>query len=281
LLSCSLGKQLKISLTKDPDTVSNIIKTIKDKALEEEFKRTKFPVWNSFSKQKVFKLNTGVPLNNFMNAQYYGEIGLGTPPQKFQVVFDTGSSNLWVPGSSCRSIACFLHKKYYASESSTYSPNGTEFEIHYGSGNLKGYISNDVLTVGDIEVTEQDFAESTEEPGISFALGKFDGILGLGYDTIAVLRSVPPIYNMIDQGLLEEKQFGVWLNNADEGEGGEIIFGGSNTDHYNPSKLFWAPVTRKGYWEVHLESVHLGPKKKLILVPLKKWEPLLIPEVLC
>ncbi|KAG1741534.1 putative aspartyl-proteinase [Suillus paluster] len=82
-----------------------------------------------------------VPLTHFMNAQYYTEIELGTPPQSFKVILDTGSSNLWVPSSECTSVACESHAKYDSNASSTYKANGSEFSIQYGSGSMDGYMS--------------------------------------------------------------------------------------------------------------------------------------------
>jgi len=198
-----------------------------------------------------------VPVTNFLNAQYFSEISLGTPPQTFKVILDTGSSNLWVPGSECSSIACYLHTKYDASSSSTYRKNGTKFEIRYGSGELSGYISNDVFQIGDLKVKHQDFAEATSEPGLAFAFGRFDGIMGLGYDTISVDGVVPPFYNMIDQGLLDEPVFAFYLGDTNEQQESVATFGGVDESHYT-GKLVKIPLRRKAYWEVDLDAITFG-----------------------
>ncbi|KAL8872387.1 MAG: hypothetical protein Q9174_001978 [Haloplaca sp. 1 TL-2023] len=199
-----------------------------------------------------------VPVSNFLNAQYFSEIAIGTPPQSFKVVLDTGSSNLWVPSQECGSIACYLHTKYDSSSSSSYKKNGSEFEIRYGSGSLSGFVSQDTVQIGDLKIKHQDFAEATSEPGLAFAFGRFDGIMGLGYDTISVNKIVPPFYNMIDQGLLDGPVFAFYLGDTNkDGEESEATFGGINTDRYT-GKMTKIPLRRKAYWEVELDSISYG-----------------------
>ncbi|RYP27034.1 hypothetical protein DL768_011371 [Monosporascus sp. mg162] len=201
--------------------------------------------------------NHPVPITNFMNAQYFSEISIGTPPQDFKVILDTGSSNLWVPSSQCGSIACYLHSKYDSSASSTYKANGSDFEIRYGSGSLSGFVSQDDVTIGDITVTGQDFAEATSEPGLAFAFGRFDGIMGLGFDRLSVNGIVPPFYNMVNQKKIDDAVFAFYLSGESGGDDSEITFGGVDKDHYT-GKITEIPLRRKAYWEVDFDSISFG-----------------------
>ena len=211
-------------------------------------------------KEQSYHADKGHPVavDNFLNAQYFSEIAIGNPPQEFKVVLDTGSSNLWIPSSDCGSIACYLHSKYDHSDSSSYKKNGSDFAIRYGSGSVEGYISQDTVQIGDLKIKNQLFGEATSEPGLAFAFGRFDGILGLGYDTISVNGISPPFYSAIEQGLLDEPVFAFYLGDTNDKESeSEAIFGGVNKDHYT-GPMTKLPLRRKAYWEVDLDAITFG-----------------------
>ncbi|XP_053953863.1 lysosomal aspartic protease-like [Anastrepha ludens] len=205
--------------------------------------------------------STSETLENDYNFAYYGEITIGTPAQDFLVLFDTGSSNLWVPSSTCptSNTACQDHNKYKSSASSTYVANGESFSIEYGSGSLSGYLSQDTVSVAGLSISNQVFAEATDEPGTTFVYEPFDGILGMGYQSIAVDNVVPPFYNLYSQGLVSSDVFSFYLARAGTSIGGEMILGGSDFSYYQ-GELTYTSISEQGYWQFSLDGATIDGK---------------------
>ncbi|NWR92923.1 CATE protein, partial [Furnarius figulus] len=198
------------------------------------------------------------PLINYLDMEYFGQISIGTPPQNFTVVFDTGSSNLWVPSVYCVSKACAGHAKFQPTQSSTYQAVGTPFSIQYGTGSLTGLIGSDQVVVEGVTVSNQQFAESISEPGKAFLDAEFDGILGLAYPSLAVDGITPVFDNMMAQNLVELPLFSVYMSmNPESSLGGELIFGGFDTSRFTGT-LNWVPVTQQGYWQIQLDNIQVG-----------------------
>lgn len=196
------------------------------------------------------------PIHNFVDAQYYGEIELGTPGQVFSVIFDTGSSNVWVPSSICISLACLNHPRYNSKKSSTYKADGRPFEIKYGSGGVKGFVSSDNLSTADGQVTATKFffGEATQVNGISFVAAKFEGIVGLGYRAISVLDLPTYIETLNKQGQIPIQSFSFYLTREASSEGSALIFGGSDNQYYD-GPITYFPVIDQTYYVIKLDSI--------------------------
>lgn len=189
-----------------------------------------------------------VTINDFANAQYYGSLTVGTPPQKLNMVFDTGSSNLWVPIKN----GWFQHHNIYDhSQSSTYKANGTDFSIRYGSGAVSGYFSSDIVNIAGIPFNYT-FAEAsnTKGMGVGYYIAKFDGICGLGWDTLVQGGGKSPISALIASDQLDAPEFAFYLGNSAPGE---MVIGGVDEKHYT-GEFTYVPLSSETYWEVTLDS---------------------------
>ncbi|KAH8301697.1 hypothetical protein KR059_008921, partial [Drosophila kikkawai] len=217
--------------------------------------RLKYTEERGNSWEELHQEPKGVPLSNYLDAQYFGPITIGSPPQSFKVIFDTGSSNLWVPSGSCAysMVACRVHNRYFSKKSYSYQAQGHPFAIHYGSGSLSGFLSKDTVGVAGLQIENQIFAEATDMPGPIFLAAKFDGIFGLGYRSISMLRVKPPFYAMMEQNLLAAPVFSVYLNRKGKSDGGYIFFGGSNPDYYT-GNFTYVQVSYQAYWQVKMTS---------------------------
>jgi len=207
-------------------------------------------------------------VKDYQNAQYFAEVNVGTPSQKFNVIMDTGSSNLWVPvkGGSCGKIPIpfinklpFFSKKnmFDTSASSTFKKLTEIFKIQYGSGAVSGLFAKDTVSLGqDLAVTGQDFAtiDNCGGMGIGYLVGKFDGILGLGFPSISVGTKPTVFGNAIEQGLVLEPIFSFYLGNHKQGE---LTFGGYDKDHYT-GDLHWVPLSKATYWQINPSEIKMG-----------------------
>jgi len=202
-------------------------------------------------------VGNSIPLVNYMNAQFYGPIELGTPGQTFNVIFDTGSSDLWVPAQNCSSIACTLHKKFNPKSSSTYKPNGTEFKVEYGSGSGEGFECSDNLNMGGLVVKSQTFAQMTKLEGLAFIAGRFDGILGMAYQSISATHTPTPFQNMISQGLVSDPSFSFFLTKDAGAAGSTLVLGGIDP-RFNSTPFKYYPLVNTTYYIIEMDEVYLG-----------------------
>merc|ERR1719421_1684720 len=149
---------------------------------------------------------------------YWGTIKMGTPPQEFKVIFDTGSGNLILPSSKCNMPGCNPHKKYdpstSSSQQSVVNENGEgSTEISFGTGQIEGDYYQDNFCLGDSNLCSNvRFIASTEQSPEPFQETPFDGILGMGFKDLSMGKGFNIVDDMNDANQMPQGTFAVYLS---------------------------------------------------------------------
>ncbi|KAI6230658.1 Peptidase A1 domain-containing protein [Aphelenchoides fujianensis] len=207
----------------------------------------------------------GQNFTDYMDLFYAGNITIGTPPQQFQVEFDTDRASSWVLDDSCTDeqmcegqynpgIGKWKKQKFHRNQSSTFQKNDTQFyEYVLGTG-VYGYLGVDTFVVGGISVKKQAFGMIDTVEGY-FPYYPYDGVLGLGWPSIAEDGETPVFQNMIPQ--LDAPIFNLWLDRhvkpSKGNAGGQITFGALDTTNCD-APLVYSPLVREAEWVFNVDA---------------------------
>lgn len=239
-------------------------------------------------------------LQNSGDLQYFGTIGLGTPPKAYEVVFDTGSMNLWVPDKACEGASCQEHHTYQLKDSSSgqvftdEDGNYSMVEIQYGTGEIDGAAAEETVQLGTLTVPNMGLLLVVKEGGNVFSGSGFDGVLGMNrQDQVENVNGTDYHFNFLRAAAasqaLREAVVSFWLSDipskpvsssllqtsiqargASEAEvdgGGAIVLGGIDkrllTSHVHYHKVLMPDQKNDfGYWTVRVSKLTIGTGKK-------------------
>ncbi|CAO3618481.1 unnamed protein product [Cunninghamella blakesleeana] len=211
------------------------------------------------------------------NILWYADIyvGTGTGRQKFTVDVDTGSSDLFIPGNHCKTH-CEGHTLFDPAKSSTSKSTNNAFVLEFADKSVvKGVTYEETVEFGGLIAKNQTVGISNAySTGMGKELFTPDGLLGLGFKTLSKFGETPLLDTLYNQGQIEDKIFGVYLNTDSEDtntkfKGGELTIGGYNRNMVTRTPTFTS-VTSEKFWQVQFDRIYvngvpLASKKQAII----------------
>ncbi|KAF7375155.1 Acid protease [Mycena sanguinolenta] len=192
---------------------------------------------------------------------YLATIQMGTPPQNYLILMDSGSADLWVASEACQSTAggdCGNHQTLGSTSSSSFVASNTPFQVTYGTGAVQGAIIQDDITVAGLTLKAHTFGVTTSEtPDFADDSVPFDGLMGLAQSTLSEQQTPTPVESLASAGLISDAITSYKISRAaDNLNDGEITFGALDTTKFDQSTLTTVPnVNTQGFWEAALDAI--------------------------
>ncbi|KAG5934213.1 hypothetical protein E4U60_004026 [Claviceps pazoutovae] len=118
--------------------------------------------------------------------KYLTPVQIGTPPQTLNLLFDTGSSDLWVFSNDTVADEVRSQTLYQPGNSSTATQlSGLTWQIKYADGaSSSGNVYQDVVAVGDLKVQKQAVQTAQKVSGDFTDDTMTSGLMGLAFSSI-------------------------------------------------------------------------------------------------
>jgi len=197
-----------------------------------------------------------VKLLNYKQTQYVGEISVGTPPQPFRVIFDTGSGNLWVYGSGS---GMFGRREFDPKKSPTWRDTFKDSTIAYAGGRVDCKVAKDTVTLGpDVVVPSMFFGQTYSASG---GLGIGDGVMGLGWPSLAFDDTTVLLTRLLDTSIVDKAIFSFYFTKDENTKVAELTFGGAKPEHHK-GEFSWIPMIshHEPYWTIKLDDLLIDGK---------------------
>lgn len=215
-----------------------------------------------------------VPVTNDLAHQRYNiSISTGNPPQSFDLLLDTGSTDIWFPLPNSTGCAPSCAPGYNLTLSSSLVNTTIPFDARYGLTPdlaVLGYYYNDTVSVDGLPVIKNMTFGINNVPQLLTRQGNW-GIFGLGSRFMEAVYGGPTspfrgkpgkIYIPLWERLAlmspgGKRVFSVWLN-AQNAERGSVLFGGVDEKKHT-GELKRVPLNLEGgerlEWSINVSSV--------------------------
>ncbi|XP_047958067.1 aspartic proteinase 36-like isoform X2 [Salvia hispanica] len=213
--------------------------------------------------------NARMPLHDdlLLNGYYTTRLWIGTPPQRFALIVDTGSTVTYVPCSTCEQCGKHQDPKFQPESSITYEPLKCNidctcdtdreqciYERQYAEmSSSSGVLGVDIISFGnlsDLQPQRATFGCENMETGDLYSQHA-DGIMGLGRGDLSIVDQ------LVEKGVISDS-FSLCYGGMDVG-GGSMVLGGISS----PKEMVFSnsdPV-RSPYYNIELNEIRVAGKK--------------------
>ncbi|SOV82390.1 histo-aspartic protease [Plasmodium sp. gorilla clade G3] len=239
------------------NSYDRLMKTIKEHELK------------NYIKESIKLFNKGIPKKNYLGSEFdnielkdlanvlsFGEAKLGDNDQKFNFLFHTASSNIWVPSIKCTSESCENKNHYDSSKSKTYEKDDTAVKLTSKAGTISGIFSKDLVTIGKLSVPYK-FIEMTDISGFEpfYSESDFDGVFGLGWKDLSIGSIDPYVVELKTQNKIDQAVYSIYLPPQDKNKG-YLTIGGID-ERFFDGPLTYEKLNSDLMWQADFD-VHYG-----------------------